>query len=66
MLPCVTKYGGGIAMGRQIRGDILIGNLEKKLGIPAGSFRHPNGRDMRSDKKLETLRKEQKKANKVK
>lgn len=53
-------------MGRQIRSDIQIGNLEKKLGIPAGSFRHPNGRDMRSDKKLGTLRKELAKANKMK
>lgn len=53
-------------MARQIRSDILIGNLEKKLGIPSGSFRHPNGRDMRSDKKLGTLRKELEKANKSK
>lgn len=53
-------------MARQIRSDILIGNLEKKLGIPAGSIRHQNGRDMRSDKKLGTLRKEAAKANKTK
>ncbi len=53
-------------MARQIRSDILIGNLEKKLGIPAGSIRHPNGRDMRSDKKLGSLRKEAEKAKKVK
>ena len=45
-------------MARQIRSDITIGSLEKKLGIPAGTFRHPNGRDMRSDKLLGTLRKE--------
>ena len=49
---------GGVPMPRKIRSDIKIGNLEKKLGIPAGSFRHPSGRDMRSDKLLGTLRKE--------
>ena len=53
-------------MARKIRSDIKIGNLEKKLGIPAGSFRHPNGRDMRSDKLLGTLRKEMEKLNKRK
>lgn len=46
-------------MARQIRSDIKIGNLEKKLGVPAGTFRNPDGRDMRSDKLLGTLRKEQ-------
>lgn len=46
-------------MARQIRSDIKIGNLEKKLGIPPGSFRNEGGRDMRSDKLLGTLRKEQ-------
>ncbi len=51
-------------MARQIRGDIQIGNLEKKLGILPGSFRNPNGRDTRSDKLLKTLRKEFEKANK--
>ncbi|MGI6071330.1 MAG: hypothetical protein ACOYBE_13060 [Blautia sp.] len=53
-------------MARKIRSDIKIGNLEKKLGIPAGSFRHPNGRDMRSDKLLGTLRKEMEKLSKRK
>ncbi len=53
-------------MARKIRSDIKIGNLEKKLGIPAGSFRHPNGRDMRSDKLLGTLRKEMEKQSKRK
>lgn len=50
-------------MGRQTRGDIKIGNLENKLGIPAGSFRNEDGRDMRSDKRLKTLRDENKKKN---
>lgn len=45
-------------MARKIRSDIKIGNLEKKLGVPPGTFRNPDGRDMRSDKRLGTLRKE--------
>jgi hypothetical protein len=45
-------------MPRKTRGDITVGALEKKLGVPAGTFRHPGGRNMRSDKKLETLRRE--------
>ena len=53
-------------MARKIRSDIKIGNLEKKLGVPPGTFRHPNGRDMRSDKLLGTLRKELEKAAKEK
>lgn len=48
-------------MARKIRSDIKIGNLEKKLGIPAGSFRHPNGSDMRSDKFRKELEKVSKK-----
>lgn len=50
---------------RKIRGDIKVGNLEKKLGVPAGSFRNPDGRDTRSDKLLKTMRKEQEKAEKA-
>lgn len=49
-----------MAKQRQFRSDCTVGTLEKKLGVPAGSFRNPNGRDMRSDKKLGTLRKEAK------
>jgi hypothetical protein len=45
-------------MARKIRSDIQVGNLEKKLGVSPGSFRNPDGRDTRSDKKLGTLRKE--------
>lgn len=41
---------------RKIRSDCRVGTLEKKLGIPAGSIRHPSGRDIRSDMKVETLR----------
>ena len=53
-----------MAKQRQIRSDGRIGTLEKKLGIPAGSFRNPNGRDTRSDKLLGTLRKEAQKKSK--
>lgn len=47
-------------MARQIRSDIKVGSLEKKLGVK-GAFRNENGRKTRSDKKLETIRKESKK-----
>ena len=50
-------------MARKIRSDIQIGNLEKKLEIPPGSFRNPDGRDTRSDKLLGTLRNELEKQN---
>ena len=43
---------------RKIRGDVTIGNLEKKLGLEPGSIRNPDGSDARSDKKLKTLRRE--------
>lgn len=45
-------------MARQIRSDCTIGSLEKRLGFKDGGvFRHKNGRDIRSDMKLKTLRK---------
>ena len=47
-------------MARKIRSDIKVGNLEKKLGIKPGSIRTPTGRDVRSDKRLGTLRKQDK------
>lgn len=53
-------------MASQIRSDILIGNLEKKLGVPTEFIRHPNDREMRSDKKLGSLRKEAEKTNEAK
>ena len=55
---------GIIIMARKIRGDIKIGNLEKKLGVAPGTFRNSNGRDTRSDKLLKTLRKEAEKRKK--
>ena len=35
-----------------------VGSLEQRLGFPPGTFRNPNGRDTRSDKKIETIRRE--------
>lgn len=49
---------------RKIRADIKVGNLEKKLGLPKGTIRNPDGRDTRDDKKLGTLRKEAEKKKK--
>lgn len=43
---------------RAVRKDIRVGALEKQLGLEPGSIRNPDGTDARSDKKLETLRKE--------
>ncbi len=43
---------------RKIRGDARVGNVEKKLGLPAGAIRNPDGRDARADKKIENLRKD--------
>ncbi len=43
---------------RKLRSDCTVGTAEKKLGLPAGSFRNKNGRDTRSDKKIGTIRKE--------
>ena len=48
-------------MQRKIRGDIRVGNLEKKMGVKPGTIKNPDGSDARSDKRLDTLRKEQKK-----
>lgn len=53
-----AKKTDGKSKERQFRGDITIGNLEKKLGLEPGSIRNPDGSDARSDKKLKTLRKE--------
>ena len=56
--------GRRFQMARKIRSDITVGSLEKKLGVSPGTFRNPNGRDTRSDKKLGTLRKEAEKSEK--
>jgi hypothetical protein len=51
-------------MARKIRKDITVGSLEKKLKLAPGSIKNLDGRDARSDKKLETLQKESAKATK--
>lgn len=43
---------------RKDRKDITVGTLEKKHGMPPGTVRNADGRDTRSDKKLETIQKE--------
>ena len=43
---------------RKPRGDCTVGSFEKKHGLPAGTIRNKDGRDTRSDKKIETIRKE--------
>jgi len=48
-------------MVRKIRSDIKVGTLEKKLGLKPGAIRNADGSDARSDKRLGTLRKEQRK-----
>lgn len=42
------------------RKGMQFGNLEKKLGVPTGSFRHPSGRETREDKTLGAMRRENK------
>jgi hypothetical protein len=53
-------------MTRRPRGDITIGTLEKWLGLKRGSIRNPDGSDARSDKRLDTLQKEQRSRRKPK
>ena len=43
---------------RKTRSDCTVGAFEKKYGLPAGTFRNPDGRDTRSDKLIGTIRKE--------
>ena len=45
-------------MARRDRSDIRVGRFEKKHGLPKGTIRNPDGRDTRSDKRLETVRRE--------
>lgn len=45
-------------MVRKIRSDATVGTVEKSRGLPAGTIRNTNGRDTRSDKKVETIRKQ--------
>ncbi len=43
---------------RKTRSDMQVGNLEKKLGLPKGTIRNPDGRNTRSDKLVGTVRKQ--------
>ncbi len=43
---------------RKTRSDCTVGSFEKSRGLPPGSIRNSNGRDTRSDKKIGTIRKE--------
>ena len=45
-------------MPRRDRGDIRVGKLAEKHGIPEEAIRKPDGRKKRKDTKLGTLRKE--------
>lgn len=51
-------------MARKIRSDCTVGALEKRIGA-VGVIRNPDGRDTRSDKKIETIRKEAEKQGKT-
>ena len=46
-------------MQRKVRSDKTVGKLENDLGLSTGAIRNKDGRDTRSEKKLGTLRKEQ-------
>jgi hypothetical protein len=43
---------------RKMRSDATVGTAERKMGLPPGTFRNPDGRDTRSDKKLKNVREE--------
>lgn len=45
-------------MRRKLRSDCTVGTAERNLGLPPGTFRNPDGRDTRSDKKIKTIREE--------
>jgi hypothetical protein len=46
---------------RRDRGDMKIGTFEKKHGLPPGTMRSKEGKDVRSDAKLGTVRKKSEK-----
>ncbi len=43
--------------GRKDRSDMKIGTFEKKHGLPPGTMRSKEGRDIRSDARLKIVRK---------
>lgn len=45
-------------MARKTRSDCTVGAFEKKYGLPVSTIRNKDGRDIRSDKRIGTIRKE--------
>lgn len=45
-------------MIRKVRSDCTVGTFEKKRGIPIGTLRHENGRKIRKDKTIGSIRKD--------
>jgi hypothetical protein len=52
-----NNYKGEYSM-RKTRSDCTLKTLIKKTGIPGNAFRNSNGRKMRIDKLVGTIRKE--------
>lgn len=48
-------------MARQTRSDCTVGTFEKKNGLPEGTLRYKDGRKMRSDKTIDSVRRDDKK-----
>jgi hypothetical protein len=44
---------------RKDRSDMKIGTFEKKHGLPPGTMRSKEGKDIRSDARLRTVKKKQ-------
>ena len=42
---------------RKDRSDMKVGTFEKKHGLPPGTIRNKEGRDVRSDSRLRAIRK---------
>ena len=42
---------------RKVRKDCTVGTFERTRGLPPGTVRNTNGRDTRSDKLIDTIRK---------
>lgn len=55
------QWSRRLIMDKIVASKKTVGEHEKKHGFPPGTFRNPDGRDTRSDKELETIRKEGKK-----
>jgi elongation factor P hydroxylase len=42
-------------MPRKVRKDITVAGIERKLKVPKGTIRHPDGRKVNKNKKLENM-----------